>query len=130
MKIAIDLTAVCRIFARNLDLADGLERGWARLSSPAAKAFHWFRRNTKAGSAGNIHAHYDLGNDFFRLFLDDTMNYSCGVFEHRVEVLLCDYRDLTGRYDEIVSIEMIEAVGHEFLPTYFGKCGGGCAPSG
>lgn len=39
----------------------------------------------------------------------------------RVDLLARDYRDLTGRYDRIVSIEMIEAVGHRFLPTYFGK---------
>ena len=42
--------------------------------------------------------------------------------QHRVELLQRDYRNLTGEYDKIVSIEMIEAVGHEFLPTFFGKC--------
>lgn len=199
-----DLTALCRIFARNLDLSDGLESGWARLSAPAARAFHWLRRNTVRGSAANIQAHYDLGNDFFRLFLDDTMNYSCGIFDspdatmrdasiekmdracrkldlkpsdhlleigtgwgglavhaasqfgcrvttttvsreqyafarrrvrqaglnNCVDVQLCDYRDLEGRYDKIVSIEMIEAVGHEFLETYFGKCSSLLKPDG
>ena len=191
-----DLTALCRLFARNLALADNLERGWARVTAPPAKFFHWLRRNTRTGSARNIHAHYDLGNDFFRLFLDETMNYSCGIFERpdasmreasvakmdrvcrkldlgpedhlleigtgwgalaihaahhfgcrvttttisreqqrlarqrvieaglddRIEILLTDYRELTGKYDKLVSIEMIEAVGHDYLGDYFGKC--------
>lgn len=199
-----DLTALCRIFARNLDVADDLEQGWARFTAPLAKSFHWLRRNTQRGSRQNIRAHYDLGNDFFRLFLDETMNYSCGVFEsrtssmkdasvskmdlicrklalqpkdhlleigtgwgalaihaatrygcrvttttisseqyewareavrragvgERVEVLLADYRDLGGRFDKLVSVEMIEAVGHEFLDTYFGQCSRLLQPDG
>ncbi|MCB1019528.1 MAG: class I SAM-dependent methyltransferase, partial [Acidobacteria bacterium] len=199
-----DLTQLCRIFARNLAVTDDLERGWARLLAPLARGFHWLRRNTKSGSAQNIHAHYDLGNDFFRLFLDPTMNYSCGIFESptdsmeeasfakmdhicrkldlraedhlleigtgwgamaihaaawygcrvttttisreqyelateriqaagledRITVLLCDYRDLDGRFDKIVSVEMIEAVGHEFLPEYFRTCGRLLKPDG
>lgn len=42
--------------------------------------------------------------------------------EDRVELLLCDYRDLEGRYDRLVSIEMIEAVGHRFTPAFLGRC--------
>ena len=199
-----DLTQLCRIFARNLDVTDDLERGWARLLAPVTRGLHWLRRNTKAGSAKNIHAHYDLGNDFFRLFLDPTMNYSCGIFESpedsmeeasfakmdricrkldlrpedrlleigtgwgamaihaaawhgcrvttttisreqhklatervaaagledRITVLLRDYRDLEGQYDKIVSVEMIEAVGHDYLPKYFGACGRLLKPDG
>ncbi|MBI1355697.1 MAG: methyltransferase domain-containing protein [Acidobacteria bacterium] len=199
-----DLTQLCRIFARNLDVTDELERGWARLLTPLAKGFHWLRRNTRAGSEKNIRAHYDLGNELFQLFLDPTMNYSCGLFESpdasmeeaslakmdhicrkldlrpedhlleigsgwgalamhaaawygcrvttttisreqhrlatervraaglegRVTVLLCDYRDLEGRFDKIVSVEMIEAVGHEFLPEYFRACGRLLEPDG
>lgn len=193
---AEDLTALCRIFARNLALTDGMERGWAGAASQAARILHALRRNTRRGALANIEAHYDLGNDFFRLVLDETMSYSCAVFgspgeslesaslrkvdlacrkldlapsDHlleigtgwgalaihaarrygcrvttttvskeqflwarrrvreagladRVEVILQDYRDLSGRYDKIVSIEMIEAVGHKFLPGYFAKC--------
>ncbi len=78
---ADDLTAACRIMARNLDVADRLDSGWARLSKPFFAAAHWMRRNTRRGSRRNIEAHYDLGNDFFRLFLDETLTYSCGVFE-------------------------------------------------
>jgi cyclopropane-fatty-acyl-phospholipid synthase len=48
----------------------------------------------------------------------------------RVTVLLEDYRDLTGRYDKLVSIEMIEAIGHQFLDTYFGKCSSLLKPDG
>ena len=199
-----DLTALLRIFARDLEATDELERGWARLAAPVARGLHWLRRNSRTGSARNIRAHYDLGNDFFRLFLDPTMSYSCGVFESedasmeeasvakmerichklelgprdhlleigtgwggmaihaasrygcrvttatisreqhalaservqqagledRVTVLLRDYRALEGRYDKIVSVEMIEAVGHEYLPAFFGTCGRLLVPDG
>jgi cyclopropane-fatty-acyl-phospholipid synthase len=47
-----------------------------------------------------------------------------------VEIRLCDYRDLDGRYDKLASIEMIEAVGHEFLPTFFAKCSSLLKPAG
>ena len=193
---ADDLTELCRIFARNLPLTDTMERGWAGSASQAARVLHALRRNTRRGALANIEAHYDLGNDFFRFVLDETMSYSCAVFaspgdslasasrrkidmacrkldlvpsDHlleigtgwgafaihaarrygcrvttttvskeqfhlakervlqagladRVAVILRDYRELSGRYDKIVSIEMIEAVGHEYLEEYFGRC--------
>lgn len=189
-----DLVGLLRILLRDLAVADRLDRGAARLAGWLARPAHWLRRNTRAGSARNIPAHYDLGNEFFALFLDPTMTYSCGLFEQphssleeaqvakldrvcrklrlgpgdrlveigtgwgslaihaarrygcrvttatispaqralalervraagladRVEVLLADYRELRGRYSKLVSVEMIEAVGYEFLPTYFG----------
>jgi cyclopropane-fatty-acyl-phospholipid synthase len=201
---ADDLTAACRVLARNLDVADGLERGWARLTKPFFAAAHWARRNTRRGSRRNIEAHYDLGNDFFQLFLDETMTYSCAVFEpdtatladasrakidrlcrkldlrpddhlveigtgwgafaihaasrygcrvttttisrqqhelasrrvaeaglsDRITVLLSDYRDLTGAYDKLVSVEMIEAVGADFLDTFFAQCARLVRPGG
>lgn len=201
---ADDLTAVCRIVARNMDVADRLDAGWARLSRPLFDAVHRARRNTRRGSHRNIRAHYDLGNSFFQLFLDDTMTYSCGVFEHdeasladaqcakiericrkldlrpsdhlleigtgwggfaihaasrygcrvttttiskpqqelaqhrirqaglsdRVTVLLSDYRDLSGTYDKLASIEMIEAVGAPYLSTFFRHCARSLAPRG
>jgi len=191
-----DLTALCRIIVRNSASRWEIEKGWARLTGPAHRLFHALRRNSPAGSRRNIAAHYDLGNDFFRLFLDETMMYSCAVFpredsslaeasvhktericrklalrpedhlleigtgwggfavhaarrygcrittatvsqeqhdfarervraaglEERVEVLLEDYRELKGQYDKIVSIEMIEAVGHQYFDTYFRRC--------
>ncbi|QDT41862.1 Cyclopropane-fatty-acyl-phospholipid synthase [Gimesia alba] len=78
---ADDLTSLVRIFIRNLEVADQFERGFAWFRQKAARAGHWLRRNTRIGAARNIHAHYDLGNDFYRLFLDETMCYSSGVFE-------------------------------------------------
>jgi cyclopropane-fatty-acyl-phospholipid synthase len=161
-------------------------------------------RNTKAGAARNISAHYDLGNDLFEAFLDKRMQYSCARFDDpvatldeaqvakldhicdaleltaddhlleigtgwgglaiyaattrgcrvttttisreqhahatervheagladRVAVLLTDYRDLRGVYDKLVSIEMIEAVGWQYFPTFFDRCSALTRPDG
>lgn len=199
-----DLTAVIRLFLRNRTVMADLETGTARLVQPLRALAHALHRNTRGGSRRNITAHYDLGNDFFALFLDETLTYSSGYFEHptasladasrakyerlcrklalrptdhvieigggwggfaihaastygcrvttttiseeqyrlarerireagldeRVHVTLRDYRDLTGQYDKLVSIEMIEAVGHEFYGTYFAKCAELLTPSG
>jgi cyclopropane-fatty-acyl-phospholipid synthase len=201
---ADDLTAACRIFARNMDVATRMDGGWARLSAPWLRLAQWALRNTRTGSRRNIEAHYDLGNDFFGLFLDETMSYSCALFERdgmalaeasrtkidricrtlalgpddhlleigtgwgelairaasrygcrvttttisreqydlarervraagvadRVTVLRADYRDLTGTFDAIVSVEMIEAVGAEYLDTFFAECRRHLAPGG
>jgi cyclopropane-fatty-acyl-phospholipid synthase len=190
------LTDVLRLMLKNVDLVDRMEGSVAALAGLAARVRHALRRNSAAGSKRNIRAHYDLGNDLFELFLDESMTYSAGIFERddttleeaqfakldricrkleigpgdhvpeigtgwgsfaihaarhygarvttttisreqhalalgrvqaarladRVEVLLRDYRDLEGRYDKLVSIEMVEAVGHAFLPTYFACC--------
>ena len=75
-----DLTSLFRIFVRNRNSADRLDGGLARLASRVHRLFHWWHANTRAGSRRNIGAHYDLGNDFFRLWLDDTMAYSSGIF--------------------------------------------------
>ena len=191
-----DLTAVARIIILNREVLQGMEKGLARLTAPLHKFFHLLRSNTKKGSRLNIAAHYDMGNDFYKLFLDETLTYSCGIFEaedctlkeaslakydricqkldlssrdhlveigsgwggfaiyaaqnygcrittttisaaqydmakeridqarvaHMVELLLEDYRDLKGKYDKLVSIEMIEAVGHQYLDTFFRSC--------
>ncbi len=160
------------------------------------KLYHKARKNDLKGSKENISEHYDLGNDFYKLFLDKTMTYSSGIFlkadttleesqvekydrlcrilklkstdhlleigsgwggfsahaaknygckittftiskeqfkfakEHfekeglsdKIEIVFDDYRNIKGKYDKIVSIEMLEAVGHEFMPGYFKKC--------
>ena len=188
-----DLTGLVQIFVRNRSLLTSLDSGSGRLMQPALKAFHWVRRNTLRGSRANIAAHYDLGNEFFRLFLDETMMYSAAVFpaadtsladasrhkldlicrklslqpgdevleigtgwggfalhaakqygcrvttttisqeqfrlaqqrvkdaglEGRIQVIDQDYRHLDGQFDKLVSIEMIEAIGHQFFDTYF-----------
>jgi cyclopropane-fatty-acyl-phospholipid synthase len=198
------LTDLVSIFVRNMDVLDKVEGGFATLTAPLQKSLHWFNRNTRAGSRKNIAAHYDLGNDFFKLFLDETMMYSSAMFirpsmslheaqiarldaicrkldlqptdhvieigtgwggfalyaakhygckittttiskeqhalavervkatglEDRIAVLLSDYRDLQGQYDKLVSIEMIEAVGHQFYDTFFAKCSSLLKPEG
>ena len=157
------------------------------------KLLHRRRQNSRRGSRKNIHAHYDLGNEFYRLWLDRTMTYSSALFEgttgkpleaaqtakyerileqigarqgdsileigcgwggfaetaarrgmkvtgitisqrqldyarerlhhaglgDRVDLQFRDYRDIEGRYDHIVSIEMVEAVGERYWPDYF-----------
>lgn len=187
------LVSLIRLLVRNRDLLDGLETGLTRIGGAALRVWEASRRNSREGSRRNIAAHYDLGNDFFRLFLsedlmysaalwhgrDDTLeaasarkldaicqqlqlkptdhvveigtgwggfalhaarHYGCRVtsttisreqyalaktrvaaagLEDRIELRLNDYRDLTGRYDKLVSIEMIEAIGASYLDTYF-----------
>jgi cyclopropane-fatty-acyl-phospholipid synthase len=199
-----DLTGLIRLMVLNQDVLDRMEGGFAALAAPVRKGLHWLNRNSRSGSRRNIGAHYDLGNDFFRLMLDDTLMYSCGIFEtphstlreaslakldaicrkldlkptdhvleigtgwggfamhaarhygcrvttttisrnqyelarariaeagldDRITVLLEDYRDLTGQYDKLVSIEMIEAVGHQYFDTYFAQCGRLLKPDG
>lgn len=191
-----NLVGVFQLMVRNLDNTDQLENGLAALGNWWLRRRHKARSNTRQGSQKNIHAHYDLGNDMFQLFLDKTMTYSSGVFlndqstleeasiekldricrkldlqaHHKlieigsgwgsfsihaaknygchvttitiskeqyslakeriaeqgltdlIDIRLCDYRDLTGKFDKLVSIEMIEAVGDEFLPAYFSSC--------
>ncbi|WP_347279316.1 cyclopropane-fatty-acyl-phospholipid synthase family protein [Plasticicumulans sp.] len=201
---ADDLTALVRLFVLNKPVMDGMERGLARLALPLLKLWHWLHPNTRHGSRANIAAHYDLGNAFYQTFLDETLMYSCALFEHpgmslaeasqaknericrklglragdhvleigtgwggfalhaagrhgcrvttttisreqyelarervaaaglgnRVTVLFEDYRELAGRYDQLVSIEMIEAVGHRWFDTYFRTCSRLLAPDG
>jgi len=199
-----DLPALIRILVRNANVMFGMEGGFARLTRPALRLFHWLRRNTRRGSRMNIGAHYDLGNEFYALFLDETMTYSSGIFESptstlaeasvekydricrkldlrstdhvveigcgwggfaihaatqygcrvtgttisqqqydwtanrvrelglskRVEILREDYRDLEGVYDKLVSIEMIEAVGHQYLIRFLQCCSKLLKPDG
>ena len=76
-----DLTALIRILIQNQHVFDQMEKGLARLAAPANRLLHFLNRNTRRGSRGNIQVHYDLGNDFYQLFLDQTLTYSCGIFE-------------------------------------------------
>lgn len=199
-----NLTNLIRLMVRNQSLLDTIENSFAKLTAPIQKWLHIINKNTQAGSRRNIAAHYDLGNDFFKLMLDPTMMYSSAIFENskqsledaslaklktickkldlkesdhvleigtgwggfaiyaaqhygckittttisqqqyllaveriktagledKIEVLLSDYRDLTGTYDKLVSIEMIEAIGHQFFDTYFAQCGRLLKPNG
>lgn len=199
-----DLTAVVRVFCANMATLEALDGPWAQMAKPALRGLHWLNRNTEPQARRNIAAHYDLGNDMFRLFLDPTMMYSSAIYlrqdctldeaavhkldvvcrkldlkpgdhlleigtgwgglaihaaqhygcrvttttlsqaQHQVAVqrardsgvadrvtfLLEDYRQLTGQYDKLVSIEMIEAVGHQYLDTYFAKLSSLLKPDG
>ena len=201
---ADNLTDVIRIMAANQAIMDKLEGGYQWASKPLLKVLHWLNRNTADGSRKNIAAHYDLGNDFFKLWLDPNMMYSSAIFtpqdnsleaasnkklqvicdkldlkstDHVVEIgtgwggfaiyaasnygckvtsttisqqqfdlanqrviaenlqdkitlLFNDYRELKGQFDKLVSIEMIEAVGHQFYDTYFAKCASLLKPDG
>ena len=199
-----DLVKVIRFFVINMQTLDAMdgERTW--LSRMGMWLLDRINRNTIARAQKNISAHYDLGNDFFSLFLDQTMMYSSAVFadenislyeasnakleticqqlklnasDHLVEigtgwggmaiyaaqnygcrvttttisqeqfdfatkrvndlglndqvtVLMQDYRKLTGHYDKLVSIEMIEAVGRQYFSEYFSRCADLLKPDG
>ncbi len=192
-----DVTALLALLARNRDaLRDAVYGSWRQLL--AARLRHWFNRNSRAGSKRNIMAHYDLGNDFYRLWLDPGMSYSSALFDgtpdqplqtaqdakyrrilrrlaaepgQRVLEIGCgwggfaematrdglavtgltlspaqlawaqqrvpsadlrlqDYRDTTERFDHVVSIEMFEAVGERWWPTYFRTVANALKPEG
>jgi cyclopropane-fatty-acyl-phospholipid synthase len=75
-----DLTAVIRFFGANLDLSDDRKLAWAWAGRLANRIGHLGRANTRSGSRRNIAAHYDLSNELYAKFLDETWMYSCAVF--------------------------------------------------
>jgi len=77
---ADDLVSLIQIIIKNKKIMKNLESGLARIANPINKIIHKKRQNSIKGSKKNILAHYDLSNDFYRLWLDSTMTYSCGVF--------------------------------------------------
>jgi cyclopropane-fatty-acyl-phospholipid synthase len=76
-----DLLGLVQLLVRNRDLLDGMEAGLAKLGGMALRAWHAMRRNTREGSRRNIAAHYDLGNDFFGLFLSTDLMYSSAMWD-------------------------------------------------
>jgi cyclopropane-fatty-acyl-phospholipid synthase len=76
-----NLTNVVRLFVLNQAVRAGIDRSWKKLTHSIYQFLHFLNRNTREGSRSNIISHYDLGNDFYKLFLDETMTYSCGIFE-------------------------------------------------
>jgi cyclopropane-fatty-acyl-phospholipid synthase len=82
-----DLVGLIQLLLRNRDLLDGLESGLARLGGMAMRAWHTLRRNTRDGSRRNIAAHYDLGNDFFGLFLSGDLMYSSAIWTDPADTL-------------------------------------------
>ena len=199
-----DLTAVVRFVIANVNPLLRRVDSLTRFVAPVSRARQRFERVDRERDRANIRAHYDLGNDFYALMLDDTMMYSCAYFadettslgdasrakldklcvklrlgprdhvleigsgwggfatyaaehygcrvtavtisdaqfeytralirerhlEHLVQVRNQDYRDVTGTFDKLVSIEMIEAVGWRQLDTYFATCARLLAPEG
>ena len=77
-----NLVVLTQIMARNQKLMTSLDSGFAKLLIPINKLIHYRKRNTILGSKKNILAHYDLGNDFYELWLDKSMTYSCGYFKN------------------------------------------------
>jgi len=75
-----NLVDLVRILLRNREVLDNMETGAARFTEPLQRLFHWVNRNTHEGARRNISAHYDLGNDFFALWLDETMMYSSALY--------------------------------------------------
>lgn len=77
-----DLTSLIRIFIRNSQVATGLDGGFAWLAQSLARVQQWLEPNNERNVRSQIHRHYDLGNDFFGLLLDDTLSYSSAWFPH------------------------------------------------
>jgi cyclopropane-fatty-acyl-phospholipid synthase len=199
-----DQMTLARIGARSMPAVDAVRARFRPILSPWNRMLRRVPRNSRKAARRHISAHYDLGNDLFSLFLDESMMYSSGIFPHpgatlaeaqetrlervcrslelgpedhlleigtgwgglavyaaknfgcrvttttisreqregalrriadaglsdRVTVLLDDYRDLSGRYDKLVSIEMIEAVGWQYFDTFFRKCSDLLEPDG
>ena len=108
-----DLVALIRVAIRNLGTFDRLEAAVAPLLRPLRAGREWLMRNTRSRSRTNISQHYDIGNDLFSLMLDDTMSYSCGIFDDAGTTLaqaslakidrLCRKLDLS-RADHLVEI--------------------------
>lgn len=82
-----NLTDLVRLFTKNRELLQSLDNSLLNLLTPLQKTFHGLRSNTIEGSKENIKSHYDMGNDFFRLFLDPLMMYSCALFNSKVTSL-------------------------------------------
>jgi len=188
-----DLAALFDLGMRNETALEPQSKSWL-LSLVRNRLFHALHANTRRGSRRNIAAHYDLGNGFFKEWLDAGMNYSSALYrgdetleqaqlqkldriaallelrggerileigsgwgalaerlvghyggnllgitlsveqlayakarlhqeiaDGRADFRLVDYRDVTGRFERIVSVEMIEAVGERYWPAYFAK---------
>lgn len=199
-----DLTQVIELMAINLSSFDKIANYLSWISKPYHRVTHWLNRNTMTNSKRNILAHYDLGNEMYATFLDDSMLYSSALYEdsqqslpdaqinkmerlcqqlalkksdsvleigtgwgamaiymaqqygchvttttisdeqfayaqekinqlglsNKITLLKQDYRCLEGQFDKLVSIEMIEAVGKRFLPSYIKQCNRLLKPNG
>jgi cyclopropane-fatty-acyl-phospholipid synthase len=82
-----DLAGLAQLLVRNRDVLDGMEAGIARLGGMVMRAWHALRGNSRAGSRRNIAAHYDLGNEFFALFLSPDLMYSSAIWTNERDTL-------------------------------------------
>lgn len=82
-----DLTAFIRIFSRNISAIDAIDRKMNGLIQIKNKFNHWLNRNHKQNARSNIAAHYDLGNDLYRHFLDEKMIYSSAIYHSSEDTL-------------------------------------------
>jgi len=96
-----DLTSVVRLMLRNREALDGLESGAASVAGVLRRLVHALNANSRRGARRNIRAHYDLGNEFFALFLDETLTYSCAVFD-RPDATLAEAS--AAKYDRIAKL--------------------------
>ncbi len=96
-----DLTGVVRLMLRNREALDGLETGAASLAGTLRRLLHALHANSRRGARRNIRAHYDLGNAFFAQFLDETLTYSCALFE-RPDATLAEAS--AAKYDRIAQL--------------------------
>ena len=104
-----NLTDLITILILNKENLDGLDIGWSFISKMFAKIGHWRRRNTLSGSKRNIQDHYDLSNEMFMTFLDDTMTYSCGFFDNEKDSL---YQSQINKIDKILDKADINSDDH------------------
>lgn len=104
-----DLTGLITILIMNKERLSGLDIGWNFLSKIFARIGHWRRKNTLSGSKRNIQEHYDLSNDMFMTFLDETMTYSCGFFESETDSL---YQSQINKIDKIIDKAEIKSGDH------------------
>ncbi len=190
-----DVTTFLELFVVNTEAGEKVAGGANWFLTTVQRVRHWLNENTHSGSKRNISAHYDLGNSFYKQWLDPSMTYSSALYDtgandlesaqaakyralardtgvgpndhvleigcgwggfaefaareigckvtgltiskeqhdfarqriaaaglsDKVEIKLQDYRDETGKYDRIASIEMFEAVGEKYWPVFFGK---------
>ena len=107
--VADNLTNLITILILNKERLSGLDIGWSFISKIFARIGHWRRRNTLSGSKRNIQDHYDLSNEMFMTFLDETMTYSCGFFENKNDSL---YQSQINKIDKILNKANIQSDDH------------------
>ena len=110
-----DVTKVIRVMVRNSDLMDTIDHRFSGISQLIQRFSHFSNRNSKSQSKKNIVAHYDLGNDFYKLFLDETMMYSSAVFKKPDDTL---YQAQVQKLDDICQHVQLKPGDEVIAPTF------------